>query len=171
MSTVLVIGYGNRERCDDGVAYHVVDALRRLQRERAPGDARPGPGECRSGMTAIFVLQLLPELAVTLASHDRVIFVDAHVDPSLGRIDWRPLTPGPAFSPFTHHMFAETLLALCGLYRLQPPLGYLLSVRGHVFDHGRRLSAATAALVTEAAGKIMSFIEGPPGAAPKGAVS
>ena len=160
MSAVLVIGYGNRDLSDDGVAYFVIEALRRRQRERGAAGPRSSPPAPHSGMTTMFVHQLLPEMAVALKTHDRLIFVDAHIDPSLSRINQRLLQPRGQFAAFSHHLPPEIFLALCGLYRRRPPVGYLVSILGHTFDSGRQLSSATAALVDEAAQKIICLVEG-----------
>jgi hydrogenase maturation protease len=168
MASTILIGYGNRERCDDGVAYHVIEAVRQRMRHRGTSAVGAGPATSRGGITAMFFPQLLPELAPELAAHDRLVFVDAHVDPGLGRINWRHLQPGGHFSPLTHHLSPEALMALCALYRRHPPVGDLLSVRGHVFGHGRHLSAETSALITEAALQVVGFIEGCPAAAAAG---
>ena len=58
-SNVLVIGYGNELRCDDGIGQRVVKELH------------------LSKVKSLAVHQLTPELAETLANADLAIFVDA----------------------------------------------------------------------------------------------
>jgi hydrogenase maturation protease len=70
----LVIGYGNPLRCDDGVGWHVAQAL--------AADPRA------AGLTVIAAHQLMPEHAEDIHRARVAILVDAEVD------DARPLAPG-----------------------------------------------------------------------------
>ncbi len=63
-SLVLVIGYGNELRGDDGIGPHVVSELAALE---------------LPGVLTRIVHQLLPELAAELADTCLVIFVDAQL--------------------------------------------------------------------------------------------
>ena len=63
--TVLFIAIGNLYRRDDGVAHKVLELL------RAPSAL----------VTTRSLLQLTPEVAEDLARFDRVIFIDADVEP------------------------------------------------------------------------------------------
>ena len=75
----LVIGYGNLDRGDDGVAFDVVNLLRR-QLGVKPLDADETGLDDRGGETgAVFVRQLVPELALDVGGCERLVFVDAHV--------------------------------------------------------------------------------------------
>jgi Ni,Fe-hydrogenase maturation factor len=78
MQPTLIIGYGNFDRQDDGVAWHVLaEVARRLgcavplspEEEFPPNGGKPD---------FIFELQLTPELAEAIAQYERVCFVDAH---------------------------------------------------------------------------------------------
>jgi hypothetical protein len=63
MPQTLVIGFGNLDRGDDGVAFDVVNLLRR-QMGVKPLDADETGLDDRGGETgAVFVRQLVPELA------------------------------------------------------------------------------------------------------------
>jgi hydrogenase maturation protease len=62
MTPLLVIGYGNELRGDDGVG---------------PAVARRVAEWMRPGVRALAVHQIVPELAAELASAERVVFVDA----------------------------------------------------------------------------------------------
>jgi hypothetical protein len=72
MNRTLILGYGNFDRQDDGVAWHVLASVaRRLgcavplspEEEFPPNDGVPD---------FFFELQLTPEMAETLALYDRV---------------------------------------------------------------------------------------------------
>jgi Ni,Fe-hydrogenase maturation factor len=76
MST-LFIGYGNPDRQDDGVAWHVLKGVADelgLETSQTWEDPLPSTTE----VDFAFHLQLTPELAEDITAYDRVCFVDAH---------------------------------------------------------------------------------------------
>jgi hydrogenase maturation protease len=93
---LLVIGYGNSLRRDDGVGPRVAEAIEELQ---LPG-------------VRTLVCQLLtPEFADQVARARKVIFVDAAVDRTDG-VHFRNLEPGPTSQLMAHAADPRTLLAL-----------------------------------------------------------
>ena len=73
----LFIGYGNPDRQDDGVAWHILAGIaNQLGLETSPSWEDPLPSSPEAEFA--FYLQLTPELAEDLTSYDRVCFVDAH---------------------------------------------------------------------------------------------
>jgi hydrogenase maturation protease len=122
---VLVIGYGNPLRGDDGIGPHVADLI---AKRRWPG------------VRTLSVHQLTPELAAELANVRFAIFVDA----SAGDEGLTELEPGGAAGAMTHNGDPGPLLALTrSLYRGRP-MAWLLTVRGLNFDHGDQLSREAA---------------------------
>jgi Ni,Fe-hydrogenase maturation factor len=106
-----VIGYGNLDRQDDGVAYEVINALRqRLGQEPLSGEDT-GLDRLGAQVDTVFVLQLAPELFDMLVDYDRVIFVDAHVRADLDSIHCALVQPEYASATFTHHMTPAMILA------------------------------------------------------------
>ncbi len=86
---VLVVGYGNALRGDDGVGQEVAEAVW-LQRDRLPGLARA---------RVLWVTQLTPELAVDVSEAGLVVFVDAACDGRpVGSVAVEVL-PGPSAGP------------------------------------------------------------------------
>jgi Ni,Fe-hydrogenase maturation factor len=105
-----------------------------------------------------FVLQLTPEMAETLSQFERVCFIDAHTGAVPEEVHMEAVTGAYQASPFTHHLTAATLLALCAaLYQAQPE-AVLLSVRGYEFGFSRDLSPRTAELADQAADLIVGWI-------------
>jgi len=159
MDKVLIFGYGNFDRQDDGVAWHVLAAVaRRLGREvpASPDEEFPLTGDSPDFM---FELQLTPELAETVAQYDRVCFVDAHTGAVPNEVNVEELTTEFQSSPFTHHMTASTLLSFAAtLYDARPP-AILVSVRGYEFGFERALSECTASLAEEAADGIVDWLK------------
>ena len=158
MDKVLIFGYGNFDRQDDGVAWHVLAAVsRRLGRAvpASPDEEFPLTGESPDFM---FDLQLTPELAETVAQYNRVCFVDAHTGAVPNDVHIEELTGEFQASPFTHHITASTVLSFAAtLYGAHPP-AILVSVRGHEFGFERALSASTAELAAAAVDQIVDWL-------------
>jgi len=158
MGCNLVIGYGNLERQDDGVAFHVVNRLRRRLAQKPLASDDDGLSRLGCGTDSVFIPQLVPELIETVASYDRVIFVDAHVPADLPELACTRLYPGDGMALFSHHMHPAMLLGILKALWDREPLGHLLAIQGCRFDRGRRLSTKTAALVAPAAEMILELL-------------
>lgn len=135
---VLVVGYGNSLRSDDGVGRAVA--------ERLADDPR------LAGATVLCAHQLTPELAVDISRAAVVVFVDAALVGQPGEVTVRRLAPADASAPtpaasFTHHLDAASLVALAtGLFGGDPRV-HLLTIAAASMDVGDQLSpAVTAAL-------------------------
>ena len=154
----MVIGYGNLERGDDGVAFHVVNRLRRALGRAPLGDADTGLQDLGADTDAVFIRQLVPELAVEAAAYDRLVFVDAHV-PSLGQaVACARILPEARLSAFSHLMAPAAFLWLAQAVGGRAPAGFLVSLRGRCFDPVRGLSPQTAGLVNRAAARIRRLL-------------
>ena len=160
MPRTLVIGFGNIDRADDGVAFFVVNALRRRLGQKPLNEDETGLEGLGAEVDSVFLSQLTPELLETLAGYQRVIFVDAHVYENVDALHCEPISPEYTPSAFTHHLTPAAFLALLKtLYRLEPA-GHLVSLRGHDFDFHRDLSAETEALVGPAVEHILRLLKG-----------
>ena len=122
---VLVVGYGNTLRGDDGAGPYVA---RRL-------------GEERPDVRAVQAHQLLPELSVDLADVDLAVFVDARADaPERGVVVEEVRVA--AGSSSSHHVSPETLLAMaCALFG-RAPLAYLVSLPAYSFEFSDGLTSS-----------------------------
>lgn len=145
----LIIGYGNPSRRDDGVGLAVVNGLRQRLGRAPLEDGDDGHSEFGGQVDTLFLQQLVPELAETLAQYDRVWFVDAHlgVYPKLVRRSTVSAGLDPAL--VSHHLKPQALLALAGQLYGRAPEAELISIRGFDFDFGVGLSAQTAAGVRQ----------------------
>ena len=146
----LVIGYGNLHRADDGVAYHVINALRQRLGQKPLREDETGLEELGGQTDSILLTQLVPELIDTLANYQRIIFVDAHVHEGVPDLYCVPVSPQRAASTFSHHLTPALLLALLQTIRHAEPAGYIVSIRGYDFAFRERLSDATARMVQPA---------------------
>ncbi|MGB9880700.1 MAG: hydrogenase maturation protease [Anaerolineae bacterium] len=158
MSRTLVIGYGNLDRGDDGVAYYVVNALRQRLGQIPLTEYDTGLEELGATVDSIFLTQLMPELIDTLADYEQVIFIDAHVIQDMPDLHCTPIKPEYTPSAFTHHMTPAILLMLLKTLHHKEPKAHLVSLRGWEFDFHRGLSKKTSALVQPAIEHIMALL-------------
>jgi hydrogenase maturation protease len=106
---VLVVGYGNPLRTDDGVGWH---AARLLAADPRLADAQ-----------VLARHQLAPELAADVSRASLVVLVDANADGDPGSVTVGQVRPEPATSAsWSHHLTPEALAGLAEtLYGPVPP--------------------------------------------------
>jgi hydrogenase maturation protease len=155
MPRTLVIGFGNIDRADDGVAYFVVNALRRRLGNGMLHEDETGLEGLGAQIDSIFLIQLAPELMDVMAVYDKIIFVDAHVFENVASLHCAPVFPEFTPATFTHHLTPAMLLALLKSLHHREPAGHIVSIRGYDFDFHRNLSADTEALVEKAVDHIL----------------
>lgn len=160
MAKVLIFGYGNPDRQDDGVAWHILRRVAELRRDL------PLPGTCDDeftnsdpDVTFLFDLQLTPDMAEFVAGFDQVVFVDAHTGAVPEEIHNEELTPHYQRSPFTHHMTPQTLLSFAQSLYSSSITGRLISVRGYEFGFSNDLSPRTRELAVIAADLILQYLD------------
>ena len=158
-SPILILGYGNVDRQDDGVAWHILAGLARRLGGQPPGSPDEEFDTADQNVDLLFVLQLMPEIAETIAQYERVCFVDAHTGAVPDDVNVQELSSEFQSSPFTHHMTASTLLSVAETLYHRAPQAILVSVRGYEFGFARSLSNRTAALAEEAAGLIEKWLK------------
>ena len=155
----LVIGIGNPLRGDDGIGWRLAAQL----------PAQPGLAVCCRQ-------QLTPELAAELAVVQRVLFLDAWLEPSsahprprllklqeLGAPDgpgcslqvWAGATPWGGAS---HGLSPQVLLTLSQALYGQAPRAQQLLLPAHGFGHGEGISPALAGRLGEARRLIEAWI-------------
>lgn len=157
MPQTLVIGFGNLDRGDDGAAFHVVNRLR--GRRGLPPLAEDDGGFGDLGRdAAVFVPQLLPELALDAAGYHCLVLVDAHVTAERRPLVYRRLQPEYQLPAVGHFMPPGMFLWLLQAVSPQARSAFLVSVRGHCFELRRGLSPATAALIEPAVEGILKLI-------------
>jgi len=153
----LVAGFGNLDRADDGVAFHVVNAFRRRLGQVTLDEDNTGLEELGGLVDSVFIGQLVPEMIDLLDGYDQVIFVDAHIDPGLNDLHCSVVSPDEAGLTFTHHMSPATLLAFFSALHGRDLEGHLVSILGHNFDLHRDLSPKTLPLVEAAVEMILNL--------------
>ena len=149
MPSILIYGYGNPGRQDDGVGPALVTALEEWlaqetnsKRPKAEGKSEVGGGgehskiENRKSKIRIILdanYQLNAEDALAVSKHGQAIFVDAVKD-GAEPFSFRPLTPTTTVTFSTHAMPPEAVLALCRELYGKCPDTYLLAIRGHAWE-------------------------------------
>ncbi len=109
-SDLLVIGYGNTLRSDDGVGRKAIEAIERLQ---------------LAGVRTLGCDLLTPELADPISRAGRVVFVDAAVD-APRQVQLRPLEPAESSQVMAHAADPKTMLALArDVFGHAPPAWWL----------------------------------------------
>jgi len=125
VTDILVIGYGNELRGDDGLGPLVAKSV-----------AAANIPDVR----VLSARQLLPEFAADLARARLVVFVDASEAWSEGGIEIRPLAIEEVTDWCTHHADPRTLLALTQVIYGQTPEAWWLTASVRNFDFSERLS-------------------------------
>ncbi len=124
---MLVIGFGNPLRGDDGAGPSVA---------RASDLALPG-------VTVITPHQLLPELAPEVAAADVVVFIDASTGIPAGEI--RCQAVDPAVTPGIGHVLSPAALVGLGLAAFgHAPHAWLVEIGTASFDVGASITPAVA---------------------------
>jgi hydrogenase maturation protease len=157
----LVIGYGNPYRRDDGVAFHLINALRRQQGLQELAKDEDGQDDWGHPVDVLMQHQLLPELAPLLADYSRVVFVDAHTEAFPEPLRVVAVEEEYGFHAVTHHVSPAMLLYLTRSACGQAPQGWLVSLRGYDYDFGDQLSPDCAEHLPEAFQKILELTQLP----------
>lgn len=158
---VLVIGYGNPGRGDDGLG---------------PALAQFAAGLDRAGVAAEIDYQLNVEHAARLPEFDAVVFADAAVTgPEPFFFEEMGAEPPPAASFTTHRLGPAEVVALARTLYGCPARAFVLGVRGYAFDEfmeglseaaQRNLEAAQSFLVRQ----VESGFPAAPAAAQRGVI-
>jgi len=126
---ILIYGYGNPGRQDDGLGVALVEELERW-----------AAAEKIIGLDFDSNYQLNAEDALALAEHDVVVFADATGE-GAEAFSFRRLEPHATIAFSTHAMAPESVLALCAeLYGKQPEV-WLLTIHGHAWEPAAAMTA------------------------------
>lgn len=141
---VLVVGFGNALRTDDGVGWAVA--------ERLSTDPR------LEGATVIARHQLTPELALDVSRAAGVIFVDASHGPPAGEFTIERLDPsGGGAAPSSHQVSPVSIVQLALELYGQAPAVHLVSVGVASVEAGDRLSPVVEASIPRIADAVVAL--------------
>jgi hydrogenase maturation protease len=145
MAGILVIGYGNSLRSDDGVGLRIAEELRSL----TDGEA----------VEIVTCQQLGVEHAEAVGRSSLVFFVDACFDEAIaGNVGMRLLEASQNAGSSTHHLDPASLLGLASTLYGSEPQGMMVTVAGASSAPGEDLTPAVSAAVSVAAARICSLI-------------
>jgi Ni,Fe-hydrogenase maturation factor len=150
MNQPLVIGYGNPQRQDDGLGWHIAHALEALVASQS-----------MAPLSVVTSQQLQPEFSLAIARSSAVLFVDAscqantaclHGASARPPLEIRPIGAQPSADrtaqpsaglgpqPLSHQLTPQTLLGLTLLLEGRQPPGWSLVIPGRWFGFGEQLS-------------------------------
>ena len=138
---LIVIGYGNTLRRDDGVGVRVAEAVAALQ---------------LPGVRTFTCQQLSPEHAELIARAEHVVFVDAAVDAPKD-VQLRELVPGDTTQLMAHAADPRTMLALARDVFGHAPKAWWLTIPAVNLEFGESLSPAAERGCHEAVEKIRAL--------------
>lgn len=128
MPGILIIGYGNVLRGDDGVGIHVARELERQFHEDPE-------------IEIVACQQLTPEMAEDISGSELVIFLDAAHGDEPGTVLCRQVHADALFG-YTHDVTAEALVSAAEQLYGEVPKAFSITLSGFSFDMGSRLSRA-----------------------------
>lgn len=148
MPKVLILGWGNPLRGDDGVGWRAVEEL-----AAALNDFQ---------VTFRVAHQLLPEFAADIDEADLVIFIDAACDNGpFGKVRFDRVEPRCRESAaFSHQMDPPALLGMAHELYGSHPEAYFFTVSGQWFGYGEELSPEVQAALPELLARIRSVCGG-----------
>jgi len=142
---VLIIGYGNPLRGDDGVGQIAAEALRAHQ---------------LAGTKIIACHQLTPELAESVAQSEITVFIDAAADISPGEIVIDQLIDESAPPSLGHHLDPGALALFARRLYGGAPKTFLVKVGAETFEFGEKLSETVQNAVPAVVAAVLRLVQG-----------
>ena len=141
-----IVGYGNRQRRDDGIGPYVVERLK-------------GALQDLKEVRLLALSQLRTDLIEDLREADRLVFVDATLENPEGGRQWRKLRPEIRNLPYlTHHVDPAFLLGLMDNLYHRRVSAWLVSIHGSDFGFGEGLSPETVGTADRVCLEILEFV-------------
>jgi hydrogenase maturation protease len=128
MARILILGYGNPLRSDDGLGWQVAAEMSRTNRSPE--------------VEILPCHQLTPELAPVVSRVEIVIFIDCAQGGKPGEMGCEEVRSDFGVTTFTHHLTPAALLAMSSELFGACPRAYLLSIQGESYEPGDSFSAA-----------------------------
>lgn len=149
MNKILIYGYGNPGRQDDGLGARFTELLDQWITEQK-----------MSHITTDCNYQLNIEDASVIAEFDTVIFVDASVIEKIDDYRLDKVEPNDATIEFTMHAVSVAYVVdLCNKIYKKTPAAYVLHIRAHGFDFIEELTAGATENMLSALGFMKNFLK------------
>jgi hydrogenase maturation protease len=146
---ILVIGYGNPLRGDDGVGWRVAEAA---------ATVLPDPP------VSVLTVQLLtPELADPISRSDLLILIDAAAEGPPGEVRCFPIAANSAAAASlaigTHEVTLDRLLGMAEELFGHCPPAYMVTIAGESFEVSESLTSTVEAATTEALSVVLKLAD------------
>lgn len=146
MSRILIIGYGNPMRGDDGLGQAAAERIKALVHDEQ--------------VEIIVRHQMGVELLEKLRDAELALFIDAHVGDVPGDIKQEEIAPDTAPpGSFSHHIRPEVLLGCVQALYNRHPETVVYSIAAQSFDHGEELSPAVEAALPGLISMVLARID------------
>lgn len=161
---VLVVGYGNPLRTDDGIGWHVAERL--FDMASRADDPR------LEGVAVLSRHQLTPELALDVSAATFVVLVDASHGLAAGTfgVD-RAERADDAATTWSHHLSPPSLIALAHELYGRAPDVFVVSCGVQSFEVGDRLSPVVEAALPKVVDAVAELVATRDAAPIAGAIS
>lgn len=124
LKRLVVLGYGNPGRRDDGLGPALASAVEAL---------------CIPDVAVEESYQLNIEDAATLAAYDGALFVDASMD-TAEPYEFRKAAAAKTIAFTSHSVSPDSVLAICEEHFEPAPEAWVLAIRGYDFELGEGLT-------------------------------
>lgn len=141
---LLIIGYGNSLRSDDGLGCHATRELLRTVDS--------------AGVEIISCGQLTADLAEPISHAGQVLFIDAAHSGPAGQVICKRVTPTSEAAAFSHQLSPEALLGITLVLFGACPEATLFSIAGQSFEFGDSLSPRVANCMPALISRIKEFM-------------
>jgi hydrogenase maturation protease len=150
MNKILIYGYGNPGRQDDGIGERFVALVDEwIEKEHL------------SGISTDCNYQLNVEDSATIAEYDTVIFVDASVVEDVENFRLETIQPNDATIEFTMHAVSTSyVLDLCQKLYGKTPETYVLHIKAYEFEFIEELTPKASENLNAAFKFLKEFIPG-----------
>jgi len=144
MKKILIIGYGNPLRQDDGVGWYLAQDLLKI---------------CKAPSVEVVArIQLTPELAEPISRANIVLFIDASRECPAGEVREGRIFAKEAKAALNHHVSAEGLLQLADEVYFTRPEAYVFSIGVESLGYGTDLSPRLAEAYPSLMAKVQEFV-------------
>jgi len=145
MQHILVVGFGNPYRGDDGFGLHAAEQFEEMNHDPE--------------VRVVATQELHPELAEVISQADLVLFLDAGTEGVPGTIQVGELFPSERTTGlFSHELTPVSLLAAAKIVYGHCPAGMLITVTGENFGISSHLSPEVAAALPRVYIRIQEII-------------
>jgi hydrogenase maturation protease len=144
MARILILGYGNPLRSDDGLGWQV--AVELFRANRSPE------------VEILPCHQLTPDLAPAVSRVETVIFIDCAQGGNPGEMCCQEVRSDFGVTTLTHHLTPAALLAMSSELFGACPRACLLSIQGESYEHGDSFSAPVANRLDDLRAKLRELI-------------